>query len=180
MPIHSAWAGCMLVNLNYVRKLEGPWFNDVVTGEEADPTERVKRNIWGQDRYFHKRLREETGGLIMADTGLLVAHFDADLQKSYILPPDAPCFNKPFLGESFITFYDDDGQVNWRRVVIADQPDPDFKTYLEWLQEKYPSQEQKIAMIPEKEVVEEKREGYTIKDSRSNQDFKEWFDRIQQ
>jgi hypothetical protein len=179
VPIHSAWAGCMLVNLDYVKKLKEPWFNDVVMDEGGDPDERVKRNIWGQDRYFHKRLREEAGGVIAADTGILVAHWDADLQKAYIVPPDAPCFNKPILGESFVTFINDDSYVSWRRIVIPDSPDKEFKTYLQWLQDRYPSEEPKISMIPEKAVKEEKREGYTVKDSRSNTDFSEWFDQVQ-
>lgn len=183
VPIHSAWAGCMLVNMDYVRKVEGPWFNDVVTDDYEEDGERVKKNIWGQDRYFHKTLREKTGGLIVADTGVLVAHFDADLQKTYIVPPDAPCFNRPPQGESFVTFFDDDGLVNWRRMVMPDQPDPDFKGYLKWLTEKYPVPNQRIAMIPieeKKETTVEKREGYTVSDHRGNKDFVEWFKAIEQ
>jgi hypothetical protein len=148
VEIHSAWAGCMLVNLEYVRKLQDPWFNDVVT-DEPKGEERSKRNIWGQDRYFHRKLREQAGGLVMADTGLLVAHYDADLQKAYILPPDAPCFRLPILGESFVTYIAPDGYVNWRRVIPPDRPDASFIAYLDWLKERFPTTASAITMVPE-------------------------------
>jgi hypothetical protein len=152
VEIHSAWAGCMLVNLDYVRKLRDPWFNDVVTDAPEDGGHH-KRNIWGQDRYFHRKLREHAGGLVMADTGLLVAHYDADLQKAYILPPDAPCFRKPILGEAFVTFIDKDtGYVNWRRIVQPDQPDLEFLSYLDWLKDRTP-QAAPITLVPEPEPV---------------------------
>jgi hypothetical protein len=151
VEIHSAWAGCMLVNLEYVRKLADPWFNDVVT-DEPKGDERSKRNIWGQDRYFHRKLREQAGGLVMADTGLLVAHYDADLQKAYILPPDAPCFRKPILGESFVTYIGPDGYVNWRRIIPPDRPDASFLSYLDWLKDRTPTAPA-ITMVPEPVAV---------------------------
>lgn len=175
-PIHSAWAGCMLVNMSYVKQMKGPWFDDVITGNEANE-DRFKRNVWGQDRYFHRRLREDAGGLIMADTGLLVAHYDADLQKAYIIPPDAPCFRKKILGESFVTFFDNDGYVNWRRIVLPDMPDESFKSYLDWLRERSTTEET-ISIVSQPAKVEQK-EGYTLVDSRQRTEgFGEWFKEI--
>lgn len=181
-PIHSAWAGCMLVNMDYVRRLEAPWFNDVITPETED-TGHFKRNVWGQDRYFHMRLREEAGGLVMADTGILVGHYDADLQKCYILPPDAPCFNKPILGESFITFFDNSGYVNWRRIVVQDHPDKPFTGYLDWLASQTPP-EKEMSLLQVKEeqkkpIQVEEKEGFTVLDNRGREsDFAEWFKEI--
>jgi len=179
VPIHSAWAGCMLVNLEYVKKMPEPWFNDVVTGVDGPPNERVKQNIWGHDRYFHKTMREQTGGIILADTGLLVAHFDADLQKSYILPPNSPPFTKPILGECFIPFFDDDGTVNWRRIIVADQPDPSFKTYLNWLQDQNKEPAPVISILnndPPKKPLEQ-HEGFAVDDKRKG-DFSKWLEEI--
>lgn len=178
-PIHSGWAGCMLVNLDYVKKIEAPWFNDVVVGGQDNSDERFKRNVWGQDRWFHMQL-QQAGGLVMADTGLLVAHYDADLQKAYILPPDAPCFKKPFLGESFITFYDNNGYVNWRRIIVPDMPDKPFRSYLDWLAERT-SKEDQISMIPAqpKEIKIEEKEGFKVSDNRNRtENFGEWFKTI--
>lgn len=179
-PIHSAWAGCMLVNMDYVRKLKEPWFNDVVTGN-VGKAERFKRNVWGQDRYFHRQLREVAGGVIMADTGLLVGHYDADLQKAYIIPPDAPCFKKRILGESFVTFYDNDGYVNWRRIILPDMPDASFTSYLDFLQQQS-TPEEEIAMVPARTAKVEQREGYTVTDTRripeDMPDFGQWFKEI--
>lgn len=180
IPIHSAWAGCMLVNMSYVRKMPEPWFNDIVIGVNGPPDERVKQNIWGHDRYFHQQMREKTGGLIIADTGLLVAHFDADLQKSYILPPNSPPFTRPILGESWIPFHDDDGTVSWRRIVLPDKPDTSFKTYLQWLQDQNTKPDSVISMIPqvaEKVAEVEQRDGFTVKDSRKG-DFSEWLKEV--
>lgn len=181
IPIESAWAGCMLVNLDYVRKMEGPWFNDKVVGTDGPHDEKIKLNIMGHDRYFHKRLRNETGGLVVADTGLLVAHFDADLQKAYIFPPDSPPFRRDILGETFIPFHDDSGTISWRRIYIPDRPDKSFKTYLQWLQDQNPVEEKSITIVPTeekvKEVKVEQREGYTVTDSRKS-DFREWMKSI--
>lgn len=170
VEIESAWAGCMMVNLKYVRQVEGPWFNDVIT-PPSETDERKKRNIWGQDRYFHRYIESETGGKIVADTGLLVGHWETDTQKCYIIPPDAPCFNKPIEGESFITYLDDTGYVNWRRIMVKDRPDLTFNNYLDWLKTQSTPEEIK-AIIP----VTEEREGYTSVDKRApRQDFEEWF-----
>lgn len=176
VPIESGWAGCMLVNLDYVRKMKEPWFNDVVTSTEGPDDEKVKMNIWGHDRYFHRKLKTEAGGMVVADTGLLVAHFDADLQKSYILPPESPPFQKDILGETWIPFHGEGGQIFWRRIYIPDGPDRTFKTYLDWLQEKNPIQAPTIAMLPEETRPApkvEQREGFTVTDNRKG-DFSEW------
>ena len=179
VPIESAWAGCMLVNLDFVKKMKAPWFNDVVTTPEVTD-ERAKMNIWGHDRYFHKKLRTEAGGIILADTGLLVGHFDADLQKTYLLDTDSPPFRRPFEGETFIPFHDGSGMVSWKRIYVADKPDLQFKTYLEWLQAQDSGERPKISMLPEdfpKETRVEEKEGFTVSDSRRG-DFSKWLKEV--
>ncbi len=184
VPIESGWAGCMLVNLDYVRKMREPWFNDVVTASPGPDNEKVKMNIWGHDRYFHRKLKTEAGGIVVADTGLLVAHFDADLQKAYIFPPDAPPFKKPILGESWIPFHGDGGQVFWKRIYIEDHADTTFASYLDWVQKNNPSQESTISIIPQDGKVEEvpkprieQKEGFTVTDNRKS-DFSEWLKQV--
>lgn len=132
VPIHSAGAGCMLINMDYVKRLEPPWFNDVVVDGPTDSVGLVKRHTWGQDRYFHNRLRDEAGGVIYADTGLLCAHWDTDQQRAYILPPDSPCFQKNIKGECFVPYINGDNALEWRRYLPQTGPDPDFLGYLDW------------------------------------------------
>ena len=182
VQIESAWAGCMLVNLDYVRKMQAPWFNDIVNSPQARSEEKAKMNIWGHDRYFHKKLRDEAGGIVVADTGLLVAHFDADVQKSYILSPDSPPFRKQFLGEAFIPFHDEGGTISWRRIIVQDQFDQSFKTYLEWLQDQTstPVNSEVVTSIlpqgqsdPPPQVEPVQHEGFSVVDNRKS-DFSEW------
>ena len=134
LPIHSAGAGCMIVNMDYVRKLEPPWFDDQASVETRPDKARVKHH-WGHDRFFHNRLREEAGGLILADTGLHLGHFDPDTQKYYFLSPDAPCFRQPYMGESFIPVYGgnppSNSYISWRRVIPAPSKWMGFGEYLE-------------------------------------------------
>ena len=132
VPIHSAGAGIMLVRMSYVAKLEPPWFNDVVVEVPDDAV--TLRNSWGHDRYFHMRLRNEAGGVVYADTGLLCAHWDVDLQKNFLLPPDAPCFQRPMAGEAWVPYLDEQGVCQWRRMVPLTTPrDAQFKGWLDYV-----------------------------------------------
>ena len=134
IPIHSAGAGIMLVRMSYVAKLEPPWFNDVVVEKSSEDDATLNRNTWGHDRFFHMRLRDEAGGVIYADTGLLCAHWDVELQKNYILPPDAPCFQRPMAGEAFVPYLDEQGVVQWRRMVPqVTTKDLAFKGWLDYV-----------------------------------------------
>lgn len=143
-PIHSAGAGCMIVNMEYVKKLEGPWFNDV-TRESVDGETR-RRHHWGHDRFFHIRLSEEAGGLIYADTGLLLAHWDTAMQKAYIMPPSSHCFQVPPHGEAWVTFINSENQVDWKPVIFQHSYNEAFKGYLDWLSGQ-PVREQKVELI---------------------------------
>lgn len=146
-PIHSAWAGCMIVNMEYVRRIPEPWFNDVMH-DAKQPEEGVKRNIMGQDRFFHMQL-QDAGGLVMADGGLHVGHFDVDLQKPYILPHTIPCFQNPPTPntESFIPGYINEHEIGWTRVFAPLTPDPKWKGYLDWLATNN-TQDKQISVIP--------------------------------
>lgn len=130
VPIHSAGAGCMIVDLDYVRKLSAPWFNDNVSTGVVDGVST--RAIVGHDRYFHARLRDEAGGIIYADTGLLLAHMDTNTNRPWILPPEAPCFQRPPLGESFVPAITEEGVVMWTRL-LTQEGNPQFMGYLQWL-----------------------------------------------
>jgi hypothetical protein len=130
VPVHSAGAGCMLVNLAYVEKLEPPWFNDVVVDHANDDN---RRQTWGHDRFFHNRLRDEAGGVIYADTGVLCAHWDIENQRYYVIPPDAPCFQRPPVGESFVPFVNATGDLAFTRFLQPPGGDQRFVGYLDWL-----------------------------------------------
>ena len=132
VPIHSAGAGCMLVNLEYVAKLSPPWFNDIVV-DHPTGTDEVRRQTWGHDRFFHNRLRDEAGGAIYADTGVLCGHWDVEHQRNYVIPPDAPCFQRPPAGESFVPFLDEQGVLSFRRLMPPPAGDSRFIGYLDWL-----------------------------------------------
>ena len=132
VPIHSAGAGCMLVNLAYVQKLEPPWFNDVVV-DHPTTTDEYRRQTWGHDRFFHNRLRDEAGGVIYADTGVLCGHWDVEHQRNYVIPPDAPCFQRPPAGESFVPFLDEQGVLSFRRLMPPPAGDPRFMSYLDYV-----------------------------------------------
>ena len=132
VPIHSAGAGVFIVDLDYVRKLRPPWFNDVIRDSYDDSDGARKKNIWGHDRYFMLRLRNEAGGVIYADTGLLCAHFDARTGRNYVVPPEAPCFQRPPLGHAFVPMLNDEAQIVWR-LVLPPVNGTTFRGYLDWL-----------------------------------------------
>ncbi len=131
IPIHSGGAGCQLVRMSYVAKLSPPWFNDTVADVQGE-TGRYRQR-WGHDRYFHIRLREEAGGVVYADTGLLCSHWDTQLHRNFLLPPDAPCFQKDLVGEAYVPGLTD-GVVSWRRLVPVKQSNT-FAGYLDWVQQ---------------------------------------------
>jgi hypothetical protein len=134
IPIHSAGAGCMIVDLEYVKKLEPPWFNDVVNrGEETDGT--PIKDSWGHDRWFMKRLAEEAGGKILADTGLLMAHYDTSLNRSFVLHGNAPCYQIPPVGEAFVPTLTEEFIPYWTRL-MPPLPDMEFNGYLKWAESK--------------------------------------------
>jgi hypothetical protein len=133
IPIHSAGAGCMLVNMAYVRKLKGPWFDDVLKDSTPDDVGGKTRNRWGHDRFFMMRMRDEAGGVIYADTGLLLSHFDTQLNRNYVLPGDSPCFQRPPVGESWVPALTAAGVVYWRRILPQAHSDGTFLGYLDWL-----------------------------------------------
>lgn len=136
IEIHSAGAGIQIVDMEAVKRIPPPWFNDVVHDGEKDADGLVRRFTWGHDRFFHIRLREEAKAPIYVDTGILCAHWDTEHQRAYLLPPDSPCFQRPPVGESFVPFLEPNGAVNWKRY-LADpkQGWAPFRGYLEWLAE---------------------------------------------
>jgi hypothetical protein len=112
----------------------------------------------------------------MADTGLLVAHFDADLQKAYILAPDAPPFQKPVIGETFFPFFLNNGAIGWRRIFVRDTPDTEFMGYLDWLAAQSSAKTEEISILSTqeetvKEVVQaatiDQKDGFTLIDKRA-------------
>lgn len=126
VPIHSAGAGCMIVNMDHLKKMEAPWFNDTVTQGEGE------NHKWGHDRYFMMKMKEQAGAEIYADTGLLLGHFDVDSQIVYTLPSTAPCFQMRPEGESYVPVMKDDGVLMWRRILV-DKGDESFVGYMDWL-----------------------------------------------
>lgn len=145
IPIHSAGAGCMIVNLSYVQKLSPPWFDDQISTGITENGQR-ERGSWGHDRYFMHRLAQEAGARIYADTGLLLAHWDTQIQKFYLIPPDATCFQQEPVGEAFIPAATPEGTVSWRRVVPRTD-NTQFLGYLEWLGQRI--QLTKLSMMEE-------------------------------
>lgn len=135
VPIHSAGAGCVLVRLDAVRALEPPWFVDEQsTGPEGHQS-------MGHDRYFFARLARQ--GRVYADTGLLLGHMDVRSDTIYLLPPEAPCFQRPPAGEAFVPYLTADGRIDWRRVVPSD--DGNFRGYLDWLRTERPRARQTLS-----------------------------------
>ena len=134
LPIHSAGAGCMIVDLSFVQKLTPPWFQDSMS-VELDKDGINTREATGHDRFFLDRLATEAGGIVYVDTGLLLGHMDTSTGLISILPPEAPCFNKPPAGEAFIPQITSDGVIMWTRYLPSDGH-PEFKGYLQWLSEK--------------------------------------------
>jgi hypothetical protein len=146
-PIHSAGAGCMIVNMEYVKKLKAPWFNDITTLKDDPDGGPPIRHHYGHDRWFHQRLKNEAGGELYADTGLLLAHWDTDQQKAYFLSPQSPCFKRQPLGESYVPFIDEKRGLMWRRYVFGNEPDPQFLGYLDWLSKNQPSETVKMELL---------------------------------
>jgi hypothetical protein len=140
IPIHSAGAGIQIVNVAKVAELAPPWFDDVIHDAGYDASGLVQRHTWGHDRFFHIRLREEAKAVILADTGLICAHWDVAQQRAYMLPPDSPCYQRPAVGEAFVPFLEANGAVNWTRFLgPAGAGAADFKGYLDWLQSRTPT-----------------------------------------
>lgn len=150
-PIHSAGAGVQIVNIQKVAELAPPWFNDVIVDAGLDSLGLMKRHTWGHDRFFHIRLREEAKAPVYVDTGLLCAHWDVEAQRAYMVPPDAPCFQRKAVGESFVPFVEASGAINWTRFL----PPPDtaewqgFRGYLDWKrqQEGNPDTSTKLQLV---------------------------------
>jgi hypothetical protein len=133
VPIHSAGAGCMIVDLAYVAKLSPPWFQDATMSYTDKDGIRTKETL-GQDRYFMARVREEGGGVVYADTGLILGHMDTHTGLISVLPPEAPCYNRTPEGESFVPGITDEGVIMWTRYLPRDG-NPQFRGYLRWLAE---------------------------------------------
>lgn len=132
VPVRGAGAGCLMVNLDYVRRLEPPWFQDAVT---SGPKVHELR---GHDRFFLDRLQDEAGGVVYADTGTLCGHFDHAEAKVYCLPATAPCFQRPIAGECYIPVVSADGMMQFARLVRRDGSAP-FLGYLAWLATQEPA-----------------------------------------
>ena len=150
VPIHSAGAGCMIVDLEYVQKLTPPWFQDTVVTEKETDGVASKASI-GHDRYFLARLTSEAGGVVYADTGLLLAHMEPATGKLFLLAQAAPCFQRPVKGEAFVPGIEADGRVTWTRIVPTDS-DPEFCGYLRWLAQKT-TQDRAVVLIPDATVT---------------------------
>lgn len=130
VEIDSAGAGCMIINLEYVRHVSPPWFNDV---QSASDGQGGNRGTTGHDRYFMQRLRADTGGKIYADTGILLGHFDVATQRVYILPPESPCFQRAPVGEAYIPIRLRDGALMWRRLLEPDEARATPESFLGWI-----------------------------------------------
>jgi hypothetical protein len=140
VPVESAGAGCMIVDTDWVKKMDVPldadgiptWFDDqVTTRTTSDVRTRVKAS-WGHDRLFMRRL-QDLGGVNYADTGLLLAHLDCETQRVYIIPPEAPCFQQMPRGEAFFPVYDEGGAIYFRRIGPVQTSPETFKGYLQYL-----------------------------------------------
>lgn len=133
IPIHSAGAGCMIVDVERISKLSPPWFQDAYESQQAKDGVHNTSTL-GHDRYFLSRLNEETDGKVYADTALLLGHMDVDSDAIYIMPPESPCYDfKRFVpdGEAYLPYIDAQGCIIWRRIIpIKDTP---FASYVEWL-----------------------------------------------
>lgn len=147
IPIHSGGAGCMIVNMEYARKMTEPWFNDV--SSQSDGTSGKVRETFGHDRYFMAKMREETGRGIYADTGLILAHFDVNNNRPFILPPEAPCYQRPAVGEAYFPFLHESGAVDWNRIIPT--PSQKFKGYVQWLREQHGESESVVTQALLKE-----------------------------
>ena len=152
VPIESAAAGCMIVNLDLVRRWRptGPWFNDSYAHEPHTEGEvTMKRRVIGHDRHFFQALRDATGCVNYADTGLLMGHFDARSHRVYTVGETAPCFRRPPAGEAFVAILVAGGAVTWRRIYPPDEPSrPEWVSYLDWLQQLGRPRPSVIEMIP--------------------------------
>lgn len=146
VPVHSAGAGCQIVNMEYVKKIEPPWFNDTVI-DEVLPDGSLQRRTWGHDRYFHVQL-QKAGGVVYADTGLLCGHWDVETQHAFVVPPDAPCFQQPPEGEAFVPFLDAQGLMDWRRLLPRSYAgDARFLGYMDWLAQNATNAGERVALV---------------------------------
>lgn len=78
--VESCGAGCMLVNMEYVKKLTPPYWTDEYTQKGRTQA------FWGQDINFCKKIREQAGGKVYIDANIFCGHYDSKTGKIFQLP----------------------------------------------------------------------------------------------
>jgi len=84
--IYACGAGCMLVRMAAIRRMESPWWTDIRKSNESGSVQSVV----GHDIGFVSRLREETGYRTTVDGSIQCHHFDVQKQRIFSMPDDMP------------------------------------------------------------------------------------------
>jgi len=84
--IFAAGAGCMLVRVEALRRMQAPYWADERKGNE----EGTHQSIVGHDIGFFKKLKNETGYRCVVDGSIQCNHFDIETQTIFHAPDDMP------------------------------------------------------------------------------------------
>jgi hypothetical protein len=83
--------GCALIRMSVFDKLSEPWFKwtrEYVSNEAGGKVSHTE----GEDLYFCRKLKEETGTSIFVDTSIQCIHIDNSTGEMFRLPKDSyPC-----------------------------------------------------------------------------------------
>lgn len=128
--------GCTLIRCDIFEKLPKPWFKTV--DDVTDFMEGKNRTMmWTEDLWFCNLVTTHTDYKIMADGGLLCAHWDTMTNTPYELPKNSKPWREsmpPTLGKKVIDLGSGREEESYRtnegtvlRVDIRDEVKPDFR-----------------------------------------------------
>lgn len=88
--VEGCGMGCFLVKAEVFKHLKAPYFRF----EEMDRTDGDGRMVFSEDLYFCRTVRE-AGFKILANGGVLCAHWDDETKKFYTLPANSYPMREP-------------------------------------------------------------------------------------
>jgi hypothetical protein len=87
-PVTGLGMDCTLIKTEVFNKLSKPWFKTVDEDQHLDGINSAE--MWTEDLYFLKKLREELGDdLVYCDASVICDHWDVYNNKKYSLPKDS-------------------------------------------------------------------------------------------
>lgn len=84
--VFAAGAGCLMVRMDAIRKMEAPYWTDERFTNEDGTLQRIS----GHDFRFCRKLVEESGMRMTVDGSIQCVHVDVKRQRAFRLPPNAP------------------------------------------------------------------------------------------